>query len=455
MPVNDKILVTDYNNIRNKIVNVLGVGNGTSGYGQVISSSAVSLSNRVTINEYALLRNDIINAFTHIYGSPPVLAEPVIGDTVRFNTDFTPSTTDSPVTQYDQYADQITANRFVVHPSQSITTTKGERSRNDWVDGYWNTKLSCTVTVTFSTSAAARHFFNSGGEIRFVSSRTGGTIDRQQNISWSSLLNSAGTIRFGVQLPTAEFSPMNGENFYRLTDVYQVWSSITSSSPYTANIYRISARSNVANNSTGTATRLEFLVEWDDGYSDPGPPSPGDEVDGTITLSISTLEASGFLVPIGAGLFSVESPSVLIGEIIQDASVDVNNPEPPPPPPPPPPEPEPFIVAITSAVNSDQFNTVFTRVGNRYWTDIVVTAISGSGDYRIRIVSLPAGWAPQIDADVSANIFRFLSFGQSANHRLIFDPNTFHPLGPASVVWEIVVEGVPTITYTATPTVVG
>lgn len=329
MPVNDKILVTDYNNIRNKVVNVLGTGSGTSGYGQTISSSAVSLSSRVTVNEYALLRNDIINTHRHIFGSAPTLVEPTEGNIVRYNaTGTTPAQATQPVVQYDRFADQLISNRFIVDSSQAITVNKGSQSRDTWTDGYWNNRCSCTVTITFTTATQARYFFNAGGEIRFVSNRTGGTTSAQ-NTSWSNLLTSAGTRSFGAQIPTSGFSPMNGQNFYRLTNAYQTWYTISASSPYTNNLYRIQARSNVTNNSSGTATTVDFLIEWIDGYTDPdlafGRPTglwiaPGDEVDGTLFLEVSTLEASGVLVPIGAGNFSVESPAVTIGNIVQDTN---------------------------------------------------------------------------------------------------------------------------------------
>jgi hypothetical protein len=328
MPVNDKILVTDYNNIRNKVANVLGLGSGTSGYGQTVSSPLVSLSSKVTVNEYASLRTDIINTYRHIYGVIPTVTQPVEGNTVRYNaTGTTPEQATQPVVQYDRFADLIIANRFTIHPSQSKTVVKGSRTKSDWTGGFWNKRLSCTVTVTFTSATQTRYFFNSGGEIRFESARSGGTSSWQQNLSWSSLLNSAGVQRFGGQLPTTGFSPANGQNYYRLTSTYQVWYSISASSPYTNNRYQISARTpGITSNASGTARIIEFLIEWLDGYTDPPTggglsPSlfpPGDHVDGTIELSSTSLEATGVLVPVGAGNFTVESPQVDIGNIIQD-----------------------------------------------------------------------------------------------------------------------------------------
>lgn len=336
MPVNDKIRTVDYNSIRNKVVNVLGVGSGDAGYGQATQSPTVNTSNRVTVNEYFLLRLDIINAYRHIFGETPPLAEPNINDTIRYNvpgittTEYTDAEygidefnletiqgSTTPFPQYELIVDQIVAGRFSVHPSQAITTNKGTQSRGTWNGEFWNNRLSCTVAVTFTTSNQARFFFNSGGEIRFESSRSGG-VTSQQNTAWSSLLNAAGMQSFGGNTPGTGVSPLTGQNFYRLTNNYQVWYVNAASSPYTTNQYQISARSNVANNSAGTANTVEFLVEWIDGYTDPGAPLPGDTVDGTITLSLSTLEASGVLVPVGAGNFVVESPAVTIGSIVQD-----------------------------------------------------------------------------------------------------------------------------------------
>ena len=65
--VNSTILKVDYNSIRDKVVGVLGFGSGNFGYGQQarIQSTAVSEDSKVTINEWANLRYDIINAYKH------------------------------------------------------------------------------------------------------------------------------------------------------------------------------------------------------------------------------------------------------------------------------------------------------------------------------------------------------------------------------------------------------
>ena len=232
------------------------------------------------------------------------------------------TTTAHPNTQYDTFANTIVANRFNVGAGQSFTTTKGTVSET-WPGTYgasWSTTIRSTIRVQFTSAANARHFFNSGGEIRFNSSRTGSTA-RAQDLAWTTLLTTAATKAFGGNKPTIGVGALNGQNFYRLTSSFQEWTSTSYSSPYTANRWIITARCrDVANNSLGTSADIEFQSEWIDGYVDPGNfpldvPQDVDKVTGTISLTVSTLEATGVLQPAGAGTFAVESPIVTISAI--------------------------------------------------------------------------------------------------------------------------------------------
>ena len=232
------------------------------------------------------------------------------------------TTTLHPTTQYDTFANTIVSNRFNVGAGQSFTTTKGTVSET-WPGTYgasWSTTIRSTIRVQFTSAANARHFFNSGGEIRFNSSRTGSTA-RAQDLAWTTLLTTAATKAFGGNKPTVGVGALNGQNFYRLTSSFQEWTSTSYSSPYTANRWRITARCrDVVDNSLGTSADIEFQSEWIDGYVDPGNfpldvPDDVDKVTGTISLTVSTLEATGVLQPAGTGPFVVESPTVTISAI--------------------------------------------------------------------------------------------------------------------------------------------
>lgn len=317
MPVNDKITVQEYNNIRTKVVGILGPGFGNSGYGQLVRSSAVTAGNRVTINEWADLRFDIINAYVHQYGVNPNPVGVAEGDRIRY------SVIDAPVPTYDSLATGIVNDKWLVGAGQSATNVPSSPASTTWpglYGNFWTSKIDCLITVNWTTPNAARYFFNSGGQIRITSSRSGGSSTAQCN-SWTSILSTAGTVSFGGNNPGTGTSPSDGQNWYRLTDSFQVYYSTFGSSPYGSNNYRISARTtDVSSNSTGTAAQSQFYVEFIDDYVDPGnweldTPNTIDAIDGTFQVAVDLVYATGVLVPAGVGNFTVSLPSVAIGAI--------------------------------------------------------------------------------------------------------------------------------------------
>ena len=317
--VNSTIVQTDYNSIRNKVIAVLGNGSGTSGYGQQarIVSTAVAEGTKVSINEWANLRFDIINAYKHINGSNPVTAVVAEGNTIRYTSSFTPDTgtLDVPQKQYDDWADNITANRFTVAGSESATTAVTTSSRTT----AWASQCECVIQFYWANANDARYWFNSGGKIRISAARTGGA-GTAQNTSWTSLLSAAGTQNFGAVVPNAGTSPNDATNWYRTTNGFQTFYTATASSPYGSNNYRLQARCvDVPSNSAGTAASGEIRVLFTDGYTDSGAafginPPPDDIIDGTLTVSVSTLFATGIMVPSSA-VFTVTQPTIAIGAV--------------------------------------------------------------------------------------------------------------------------------------------
>jgi hypothetical protein len=289
--VGSQIFNSDYNAIRNKVINILGSGAGQSGYGQLIQSSLVAQGNQVTSAQWDSLRYDVINAAVHQNGSPPSVTSVTSGETIKFGTT-------NPNNQYDALADLIVTNKFLVADGQYVIDSGTTVTYNT----DWNTAVTDTVTVTFSTAQEARYFFNSGGKIRFRSSRTGGSATAQ-NSSWSNLLTGVGTVNFGANT--------QGCNFYNLTNSYQTVYTLGANSPYASNNFLIRAYSNIADNSAGGATVITFNIIWSDNYaySGAGIPATVDNVNGTLTLVVEELRASGSLLPIGAGSFYITRPA--------------------------------------------------------------------------------------------------------------------------------------------------
>jgi hypothetical protein len=111
---------------------------------------------------------------------------------------------------------------------------------------------------------------------------------------------------------------MDGQNFYRLTSSFQAFYSITSSAPYAANVYRLEARCDVSNNSSGTARIVYLKVRFIGGYTDPGTSVfdtilTDDEIDGTFLVTVTEKRASGKLLP--SGDFTVSRPSYSISTL--------------------------------------------------------------------------------------------------------------------------------------------
>ena len=313
--VNSKIVQADYNSIRNKVIAVLGNGSGNSGYGQQarIVSTAVAEGTTVTINEWANLRFDIINAYKHINGSNPTTAVVAAGNTIRYTSSFTPDTgsLDVPQKQYDDWADNITTNRFTVAAGESATTSVTTSSRTT----AWVSQCECVIQLYWSNANDARYWFNSGGKIRISASRSGGA-GTAQNTSWTSLLSAAGTQSFGGAVPSTGTTPNDGTNWYRTNSTFQTFYTATASSPYGSNNYRLQARCvDVASNSGGTAASGEIRVLFTDGYTDPGAPAPGDDIDGTLTVSVSTLFAANSIMVPSSAVFTVIQPTVAISAV--------------------------------------------------------------------------------------------------------------------------------------------
>lgn len=297
MPVNDLVRVPDYNDIRNTIVAVMSTGSATQGYGQALISNATAVGEFVSKAEWDKLRFDIVNAIVHQTGSVPAITVVTESDLVRYDAA-------QPNFQYQTLANQANTNRFDVAAGQYVVESRGSQSNSV----AFSSSVSASVTVTFTNSNQARWFFNSGGKIRF-SSAFSSSLGTTQSQAWTTLLASLGTVSFGGNTPAV--------NFYSLTNSDQTFYSQGTSGTYSMNRWTLQARCNVSNNSSGTANQVVFTSIWQDIYTDPGDPPPGDAVAGTMSISISQLRAQGALYPnLVPQSFSAPSPvSVSIGAI--------------------------------------------------------------------------------------------------------------------------------------------
>jgi hypothetical protein len=295
MTTGSNIAAADYVAIQNKAETLLGTGSTTRGYGQTVQSVDVFTGNAITKAQWDALRFDIINIRLHQDGILPNIVQVNVGDPIVFGAA-------NPNTNYDTLLETATINRFQIANSQAVITSVGAATTSS----AWSASATMTTTVTFSNATDARYFFNSGGKIRISSTLTGGSATAQVN-AWRNILTSVGTRSFG-----ADTDPF--VNYYTLTNSFQTYFQSSLSTPYSSNNIRFEARTDVSNNSTGTATVLTLRVTLFDNYVPTGAaPAPSDQVDGTLSIAVSELKASGSLLP--SGSFVITGPSYSLSSI--------------------------------------------------------------------------------------------------------------------------------------------
>jgi len=294
---------SDYNSLRDLIVEVMGPGTGSFGYGQPIISSPVFKGNIITQEQWNNLRFDIINAKLHQDGEISGIVEVNTGDVIGQESG-------DPKTNFENVIESVRRNRFLVSPStvqiESIASPPTFSSQ-------WNTSAVFTVSMEFSDSNNARYFFNSGSQLEITPTLQNSTNTAQNN-AWNNLLNEVGTVVFGIS---------NEINFYDLTNSYQTIIESFSSAPYASNKVVLEAKSDAADNSTGTATEVDLRLSLIDGYVDPdvlegfsaSENSPSGFVDGDLNFELVEVKASGNLLPAGTGPFLINSPSYSVSPI--------------------------------------------------------------------------------------------------------------------------------------------
>ncbi len=290
MAAGDQIDDINFNTLQDRVQLLLGTGTGSRGYGQTVQSADVFAGNTITAAQWNALRNDILSVRVHQDGNPPPgLTSITKGSPVNYSV----------IPNFDNVLSVADSNRFLIASGQSTVSTKGTQS----VTATWSTQAQAVLTVTFGTSDQGRYFFNSGGKVWVSGSRTGGSTTSQNN-AWTNFLANIGIVSFGAVNTTSV-------NYYNLTNAYQIYYQNSLSTPYSANYFRLEAKTNVADNSGGTATQLDIRITLRDDHTALG--AGPDSTDGTLSLAIEELKASGSLYP--TGTWNITSPSYSLSVI--------------------------------------------------------------------------------------------------------------------------------------------
>ena len=291
-----------------KIGDIFGTGFGSYGYGGN-SLMLPSFDDLPTVNPGTLIFGqdwiNIIEAYndvadhqgTTLPDQPFPNADPMSGD-------FQPMIdliSADPMQYFDNLNSdannmELANNRFMISPSNSTVSAainadtlmplESERTTP------WSTQIIHEFFVHFNSFDEARFFFNTGGQIHFSASRTGGS-GSMQNTNWTTLLTTAGIIHFGAlettQSGTGGSFPGN-IGFYDISPSFQTIFTQTGSGAYAANDWTIQVRRDGAAGPNGSPGQdLTFRSIFNDDH----PSTFEDQVDGTFTSSIDELRSIG------------------------------------------------------------------------------------------------------------------------------------------------------------------
>jgi hypothetical protein len=234
MAVGDPITAARYNIIQSTVSNVLSTGSGDSGYGQTLQSSQVAQNQLIEDDHMNTLRLDIRKAYLHQNNSYPTLTVVSTADTVTDNT------LNNSYATFETLATNINTNRNTISASRLTT---GSTASSYVRTTTWNATRVGNFTVTFASTNAARHFFNSGGAVQIDMSVTAGTV---KNDDWNTMfITNMGTLTFANLASSrsgAGGTLTSSVAYTTLTTSYQTVYSSVGGGVYTASNFDIQVR---------------------------------------------------------------------------------------------------------------------------------------------------------------------------------------------------------------------
>jgi hypothetical protein len=335
MPVNSgsPILASEYNNLRSTLSAVY-----VTNFGQTLRSSILAAGvNSVASSQMLQLYLDAQSVYVHQTGvASTSINVPSAGQTVGANTSQTfnqttgakatpASGTQQSLNDYEQVIIDVSNFDGSVSgwPDSSFslgTTVTGSRV-TAWGTGTLTepTSIYHVVTVTFPSLAIRNTYFNTGAEIRFSASLTGGTGPKDTD--WAAMLTSIGTIKFDKYRLTADSgTPAINSGYDNLTGTYQQLLIKVGSGVYSDNEYTIEAR-------IESDTILRFRIALNDGDIGTGPGPPVDEaVTGTVTSNVNTFRPDSSFIFDTVTYTAVDIAAPVISTQI---NLSVNNTTPP------------------------------------------------------------------------------------------------------------------------------
>jgi hypothetical protein len=179
-------------------------GGSTAGYGQTAVANVAVGNTVIATGQWNALVSNTSSAAVHQGSSITSVTAPTAGGTVTFLS-------------------AIPTNLTTIYTNRRNAATQGSTSANTATRSTsWQTALTFTHTITFTSGDAARYFFNAGGQIKMTCSHpTGSGI----NLLWSDLASNVGTVV--MSSPSSGTVSIAGGTFSGITKVGGAGSSPT------------------------------------------------------------------------------------------------------------------------------------------------------------------------------------------------------------------------------------
>jgi hypothetical protein len=302
------------NNLQSRLELILGNGSGPSGYGQPLISSQVSNidGSLISAADINAIYADMVKARVHQVGVEPTEIAELISnlniiaeDTSFFIGDdgitvVDPDGSKKGIIDYETLMSTIETDKFSAHTSQ-VTLEPGITGQRT---ADWNGLIYQEITVNFNNADHRRHFFNTGGNIRFTGNNSGATLPK--GLDWNLLLTEVGSVNF-TYATTSSTGAGSGSAIgnYQLTSTYQtVFSRIGGgtytgiySGVYAGNLYTIKARSL-------SSSSIQFRIEFNDVVTDP---IIDNNVDGRLISTVQHVRANSSAVSVVAPTYTIDT----------------------------------------------------------------------------------------------------------------------------------------------------
>lgn len=260
------IQAADYTTFQSGLNNIWSTGAGDSGWGQT-ALTGVSFGGVVTATNWASLVNTLATAGSQTTTTLTSRTAPVTGNVIAILANV--STDITSVTTRRGYATALASSITAFTGTTSKTTSTGSGT-SAWT-------ITWTHTVTFPSAAQARYFWNAGGLVQMIMSKTSTGTDIDAD--WNTFVGTVGTLTMSGRVNNASqviqggtytgFTRSGGSGtpapnlsttgWYTLTAgaaASTMWQLNSTVYPYTADFIRVTAAKDA------TSTILTLVTTW-------------------------------------------------------------------------------------------------------------------------------------------------------------------------------------------------